>query len=68
MLLREIAALGYTGSHSQLRAYRHGLKPTRPVDQVVRFETAPGEQMQVEWVEFRKGKDPLYAFCATQSA
>ncbi len=65
VLLREIVALGYTGSHSQLRAYMHGLKPALPVDPVVRFETAPGEQMQVDWVEFRKGRNPLYAFCAT---
>jgi transposase len=65
VLLREIVARGYTGSHSQLRAYMHGLKPTRPADPVVRFETAPGEQMQVDWVEFRKGRNPLYAFCAT---
>lgn len=65
VLLREIVARGYTGSHSQLRAYMHGLKPTLPADPVVRFETAPGEQMQVDWVEFRKGRNPLYAFCAT---
>lgn len=65
VLLREIVALGYTGSHSQLRAHMHGLKPTLPWDPVVRFETAPGEQMQVDWVEFRKGRNPLYAFCAT---
>lgn len=65
VLLREIVALGYTGSHSQLRAYMHGFKPTLPVDPVVRFETAAGEQMQVDWVEFRKGGSPLYAFCAT---
>lgn len=65
VLLREIAALGYTGGSSQLRAYMHGLKPAVSVDPVVRFETAPGEQMQVDWVEFRKGKNPLYAFCAT---
>jgi transposase len=32
----------------------------------VRFETPAGEQMQVDWVEFRKGKEPLYAFCATR--
>ena len=32
---------------------------------MVRFETTPGEQMQVDWVEFRKGAAPLYAFCAT---
>lgn len=65
VLLREIVALGYLGGHSQLRAYMHGLKPALPVEPVVRFETAPGEQMQVDWVEFRKGKNPLYAFCAT---
>ena len=65
VLFREITARGYTGSHSQLRVYMHGLKPTLPVDPVVRFETAPGEQMQVDWVEFRKGGHPLYAFCAT---
>jgi transposase len=65
VLLREIKALGYLGSHSQLRAHMHGLKPTGPMDPVVRFETAPGEQMQVDWVEFRKGRNPLYAFCAT---
>lgn len=65
VLYREIAALGYGGGQSQLRAYLHQLKPTFPVEPVVRFETAPGEQMQVDWVEFRKGRNPLYAFCAT---
>lgn len=65
VLLREIAVLGYTGGSSQLRAYMHGLKPSLPMDPVVRFETAPDEQMQVDWVEFRKGKHSLYAFCAT---
>lgn len=65
VLLRELVALGYLGSHSQLRAYMHGLKPTPPGDPVVRFETAPGEQLQVDWVEFRHGRTPLYAFCAT---
>jgi transposase len=64
-LLREIAVLGYTGGGSQLRAYMHGLKPALPLDPMVRFETAPGEQMQVDWIEFRKGRNSLYAFCAT---
>lgn len=65
VLYREIAALGYTGGQSQLRAHMHKLKPRLPVDPVVRFETAPGEQLQIDWVEFRKGWNPLYAFCAT---
>lgn len=65
VLQREIAALGYPGGMSQLRAFLQDLRPAPPEDPVVRFETAPGEQMQVDWVEFRKGADPLYAFCAT---
>ncbi|MEP6880203.1 MAG: IS21 family transposase, partial [Nitrosospira sp.] len=65
VLQREIAAQGYAGGLSQLRAFLRSLKPALPMDPVVRFETAPGEQMQVDWVEFRKGKNPLYAFCAT---
>jgi transposase len=65
VLQREIAAQGYVGGLSQLRAFLRSLKPSLPIDPVVRFETAPGEQMQVDWVEFRKGRNPLYAFCAT---
>ena len=65
VLQREIVTQGYIGGLSQLRAYLCSLKPALPLDPVVRFETAPGEQMQVDWVEFRKGKNPLYAFCAT---
>jgi transposase len=65
VLYREIAERGYPGGLSQLRRFLCSLKPPTPEDPVVRFETAPGEQMQVDWVEFRRGKDPLYAFCAT---
>lgn len=65
VLQREIAAQGYAGGLSQLRAFLRRFKPALPMDAVVRFETVPGEQMQVDWVEFRKGKNPLYAFCAT---
>ena len=65
VLHREIAALGYPGGMSQLRRFLRGVKPALPDDPVMRFETAPGEQMQVDWVEFRRGNHPLYAFCAT---
>jgi transposase len=65
VLYREIATRGYQGGMSQLRAFLRTLRPAAPVDPVVRFETAMGEQLQVDWVEFRKGGAPLHAFCAT---
>lgn len=65
VLYREIAAQGYQGGMSQLRAFMRALRPAAPADPVVRFETAMGEQLQVDWVEFRKGEAPLHAFCAT---
>jgi transposase len=58
-------ARGYLGGISQLRAFMRTLRPAPPVDPVVRFETAMGEKLQVDWVEFRKGSAPLHAFCAT---
>jgi len=65
VLYREIAARGYEGGMSQLRAFVRTLRPAPSADPVVRFETAMGEQLQVDWVEFRKGSAPLHAFCAT---
>jgi transposase len=65
VLYREIVERGYQGGQSQLRAFMRTLRPSLPVEPVVRFETAMGEQMQVDWVEFRKGAAPLHAFCAT---
>jgi transposase len=65
VLQREIAEQGYTGGLTKLRAFLRTLRPTPPADPVVRFETMMGQQLQVDWVEFRKGGKALYAFCAT---
>jgi transposase len=65
VLGREIAERGYTGKGSILRAYVASLKPQPPADPVVRFETDPGDQLQVDWGDFRAGRDPLAAFIAT---
>lgn len=65
VLHAEITARGYEGGMSQLRAFLRTVRPVPPADPVVRFETAMGDQLQVDWVEFRKGRAPLYAFCAT---
>jgi transposase len=64
VLLREIAERGYDGGISQLKAWLAPLKQGTP-DSVVRFETAPGQQMQADFTWVRKGRDPLVAFVAT---
>jgi len=62
---QEIALLGYRGGMSRLRLFLRSLRIVRQEEPVVRFETAPGEQMQCDWIMFRRGKYPLSAFVAT---
>lgn len=65
VLLREIQAQGYGGGISQLKAYLALMKPVKnDGGPVVRFETAPGQQMQVDFITFRR-KQPLSSFVAT---
>lgn len=65
VLTREIKALGFDGCERLVRKYLATLHPVKDPESVVRFETEPGKQMQADWCELRKGKDPLYAFVAT---
>ncbi|HAF90320.1 MAG TPA: IS21 family transposase [Pseudomonas sp.] len=64
VLMREIQAQGYAGGISQLKAYLAPFKG-RPEDPVVRFETPPGKQLQVDFTTIRRGREPLKAFVAT---
>ena len=64
VLLREIGELGYQGGISQLKAWLAPLKKGEP-EVVVRFETPPGKQMQVDFTWVRRGRDPLVALVAT---
>ncbi|MEO5818441.1 MAG: IS21 family transposase, partial [Gemmatimonadaceae bacterium] len=52
-LFAEVQAAGYAGGMSQLQAYVRGVRPRPPMEPVVRFETAPGHQAQVDFAEFR---------------
>lgn len=65
VLLREIQERGYHGQPTILRDYLRVLQPTPADDPVVRFETKPGEQMQVDWCQVRRGMNRLTAFVAT---
>ena len=52
-LFEEIRAAGYTGGYSQLKAAVRQLRPVPSLEPMVRFETPPGRQGQVDFAEFR---------------
>lgn len=64
VLHREIQELGYQGSLSLLRLYLYEYRGKPTPEPIVRFETAPGKQMQVDWGQMRGGKHPIHAFIA----
>lgn len=64
VLMREIQARGYAGGISQLKAYLAPFKRPRE-EPLVRFETPPGKQLQVDFTTIRRGQSPLKAFVAT---
>src|SRR5512143_46665 len=51
VIWRELQALGYTGQTSILRDYIRPQRPLRSSRATVRFETAPGHQLQHDWAE-----------------
>lgn len=65
VLTREIAERGYEGGVGMVKAFIRAHKPVPRPDPVVRFETAPGIQMQADFVVFRRRQSPLLAFVAT---
>ena len=48
-LFREIQAQGYAGGLTQVIVYVQSFRPARQPAATVRFETAPGQQAQVDW-------------------
>ena len=51
-LYQEILAAGYTGGYTQLKEYVRQARPVT-VEPLVRFETAAGQQAQVDFAHFR---------------
>jgi len=71
-MLERLQAQGYTGAISILKDFVQPLRPPRPTRQAVRrYETKPGEQMQIDWGEFLYEQDgqihKLYGFTAVLS-
>lgn len=52
-LFDEVKAAGYLGGITQVRDYVARVRPRPEPEPVVRFETAPGHQAQVDFAEFR---------------
>ena len=52
-LFAEIRAAGYPGGYTQVKEYVRQVRPRPPEEPVVRFETPPGRQAQVDFADFR---------------
>jgi transposase len=59
-LLEEIRAAGYTGGYTQLKEYVRTIRP-RHEEPIVRFETPPGHQAQVDFADFKLPWGKRYA-------
>ena len=51
VIFRELQVQGYRGGLSILRDYIRPKRALRPGRATVRFETAPGQQLQSDWGE-----------------
>ncbi len=65
VLYQEILRLGYPGKIRILREYLATLKPVAKPEPIIRFETQPGQQMQVDFTTIRRNNTTLKAFVAT---
>jgi transposase len=69
-LLRELKARGYEGGLTQLIMYVQPYRTSREERAVMRYETQPGQQAQVDWSRFgyisvERRQQRLYAFVMT---
>ena len=64
VLLREIQGRGYDGGYSRVKQFVRGLVPASPPEPVVRFETEPGVQAQVDFATLTFGAFSFKLFIA----
>jgi transposase len=62
VLHREIVAMGFEGTERTVRRFVADLYPEPVAEPMVRFETAPGHQAQMDWGEYRLAKRKIYVF------
>lgn len=62
VIYEEIKRYGYEGKIRILQTFLSKLQRDVKVEDVIRFETKPSYQAQVDWTIIRSGKNPLYGF------
>jgi transposase len=65
VLLREVRDQGYAGGYTQLKALVSSLQPKVQPEPIVRFETEPGKQCQIDFMVLRRRPTKLVAFTAS---
>jgi transposase len=65
VLFQEIREQGFVGGERIVRHYVSAQYQQGAPEPVMRFETEPGQQMQVDWCVFQKREPRLSAFVAT---
>jgi transposase len=64
VLQREIAEQGFEGSVKIVQRFLAAIRPKPEPEPIIRFETKPGHQLQIDFVVLRRGPMPLRAFTA----
>lgn len=62
VIYEEIKNYGYDGKIRILQTFLSSLKISSTPEEVIRFETKPSYQAQVDWTVIRSGKNPIYGF------
>jgi len=63
VIFEEIKKYGYDGGIRILQTFLSKLNiAKKPKEEIIRFETEPAYQAQVDWTIIRSGKNPIYGF------
>jgi len=62
VIYEEIKNYGYDGKIRIIQTYLSSLKINPVPEEVIRFETKPSYQAQVDWTFIKTGKNPIYGF------
>lgn len=62
VIYEEIKKYGYDGKIRTLQTFLSTLKNNVKAEDIIRFETKPSYQAQVDWTIIRSGKKPIYGF------